>query len=99
MSDAVGKLNGGYDLGPLPRFEPEPASRLSFEGVSRALSQVGSVAMKASAGQVIPTDTLDGLINTQVEIQMLMLETSLRSNVEKARHDMEMAPVRNIRVS
>ena len=99
MSDGIGKLSNDYDLGPTPRFQPEPASSFSFDTVANALVRVGKSVVGNSVDPLGFKGTLDGLIEQQIEVQKLMLETSLRSNLEKARHDMEMAPVRNIRVS
>lgn len=99
MADAIGKLQGDYDLGPLPRFQPEPATSVGFEAVANALLNAGKSALGNSIDPLGFRGSLNGLIDQQIEVQKLMLETSLRSNLEKARHDMEMAPVRNIRVS
>ena len=99
MSDEIGKLGTGFDLGPMPRFEPEPASSISFTKVINGLVNVARGAAGTATDPLGFKGTLDDLVGQQIEVQKLMLETSLKSNLEKARHDMEMAPVRNIRVS
>lgn len=77
------------------RFIPEPASRVGIDFRS-ALSAASSVV----SGGTFPG--IDGdyaeLLNKQIEMQQQMQLVTMQSNIEKSRHETQMAPVRNIRV-
>jgi hypothetical protein len=79
----------------LGRFIPEPRN-----GVAAPFkSMLSSVATSVAGGTVFPgveagyTD----LLNQQMEMQQQMQLVSLYSNIEKSRHETQMAAVRNIR--
>ena len=79
----------------LGRFIPEPQN-----GVTAPFkAMLSSVANSVSGGTVFPG--VDGdytnLLNTQIEMQQQMQLVSLYSNIEKSRHETQMAAVRNIR--
>ena len=75
------------------RFIPEPQSRVAnlFSGVMRAVA--GTVVPGASG---INPEYQD-LISKQIEVQEQMQLVSLVSNVEKSKHETQMAAVRNLR--
>ena len=100
MSNEINGIRPSSSFGSLPRFHAEPKSQFNF---ASALSQAARFATGALGGTgldlVSQQATLNELVEKQMAVQQMMLEVSFRSNVEKAKHDMEMAPVRNIRVS
>lgn len=79
----------------LGRFIPEPQSTLTapFKAV------LGSVASSLSGGSVFPgvQSEYADLLNKQIEMQQQMQMVSMFSNIEKSRHETQMAAVRNIR--
>lgn len=84
---------------PMLRYAPEPRS--SFGNWAQvAGSTLGSVAGTAAStglGFGIGTD-LPALLNQQLQIQQEMQVVSMKSNVMRSQHEMEMAPIRNMRV-
>lgn len=78
----------------LDRFQPEPkvGAKSFFNVAQNVLGAVAGTALDAA----IPGD-ISGLIDKQMEMQMMMLQTSMISNVSKTQHEASMAPVRNIR--
>lgn len=82
---------------PLLRFSPQPETRVDFQSL---LSAVGSLA--SSVLDVPSAGGLDSdyqlLLREQLEVQRQMFLMSLYSNLEKSRHETQMAAVRNIRV-
>ena len=79
----------------LGRFIPEPASSV----VAPFKAMLSSVATSLSGGSVFPgVDTqYSDLLNKQLEMQQQMQLVSMFSNIEKSRHETQMAAVRNIR--
>lgn len=84
-----------YTASGLARFLPEPRSAIAsaFRGVVRgveaALSEPGSEgALNAEYAD---------LINRQIAVQEQMQLVSMESNIEKSRHETQMAAIRNIR--
>ena len=73
------------------RYLPEPLSR----GVDFLTSLARSGRLDTSA---IPGDTQE-LINRQIELQQEMLQVTLFTNLERTRHETQMAPARNIRLT
>lgn len=92
---AVAQAGAQIVSGGLGRFIPEPRNSLglSFKSV------LGTVASVASGAAVFPG--VDGeyttLLTQQLEVQKQMQLVTLYSNVEKSRHETQMAAVRNIR--
>jgi len=41
---------------------------------------------------------LEDLLNQQMQIQLLMQHVSMQSNILRSQHEMEMAPIRNMRL-
>lgn len=79
----------------LGRFIPEPKN-----GVAAPFkAMLSSVATSVSGSTVFPgVDTqYADLLNKQMEMQQQMQLVSMFSNIEKSRHETQMAAVRNIR--
>lgn len=76
------------------RFVPAPKTGSTFDGILNIIGGVAN-AMVQNAG--IGGD-YQGLIAMQLEAQRQMMLVSMVSNVEKSKHETQMAPVRNIRV-
>lgn len=78
----------------LDRIQPEPkVGSSSFLKVAQnVLGAVAGTAVDAA----IPGD-INALLEKQMAMQMMMLQTSMISNVSKTQHEASMAPVRNIR--
>jgi hypothetical protein len=75
------------------RFAPQPRNSLDFAGnVGKAFSAVASTAAGV-VGLGGMTD-IPGLLNKQMEIQVIMQLVSMESNISRT----EMAPIRNMRV-
>ena len=101
MGNSITNLNGISALtsagSSLLRFIPEPRNRAGavfrglLDGVSGTLSGLG-----ADVG-ALPGDLI-GLLDKQIEVQMQMQTVSLVSNIEKSKHETEMAAIRNMRV-
>lgn len=96
----VRAASGGAQLavGNLARFIPEPKSNLGA-AFGTALSAVGSLMTKSGSSIVGIDPTYADLINTQIEVQQQMQLVSMYSNIEKSKHETEMAAIRNIRAS
>lgn len=79
----------------LGRFIPEPQSAL----VAPFKAVLGTVASSFSGGSVFPgvQSEYADLLNKQIEMQQQMQLVSMFSNIEKSRHETQMAAVRNIR--
>lgn len=61
------------------------------------------MASTASTLVGIGSSVIDGagitnLLNQQIQIQQVMQTVSMISNVERSKHEIEMAPIRNMRV-
>ena len=84
---------------PLGEFQPEPetSARIDFTGL---LKMAGGLVNTATGGEVPGLDApYQELINKQIEVQQQMMLMSMSSNIEKSRHETQMAAVRNIRTS
>ena len=95
IGDVTGSIGAGAGL--LSRFMPEPRSRggLSFGGV---LKSVGSAIGSAAGGLDGINPVFVDLINKQIQTQFEMQIVSFESNIEKSKHETQMAAIRNIRV-
>ena len=92
---AVGGLLAGQIV---DRFIPEPKTTagISFRG---ALSTVGSLAKSFMPAGLSGIDSpFSDLISQQMYWQTQMQLVSLYSNVEKSKHETQMAAIRNVRV-
>ena len=83
--------------GSLTRFSPEPKSSLPFS-FSSILSGVGSLLSKAGGAFPGLGSNYSDLIQLQMHVQEQMMLMSTYSNIEKSKHETQMAAVRNIRV-
>ncbi len=81
------------------RYAPEPRNALG-QWATAATSAVRQVASAAFGGGVIPDPTTDlaALLQQQIQIQLEMQLWTARSNIARSEHEIQMAPVRNMRV-
>ena len=95
IGDVSGNIGAGVDL--LSRFLPEPRSRggINFGGV---LKSVGSAIGSMAPGLDGINPVFIELINKQIQTQYEMQVVSFESNIEKSKHETQMAAIRNIRV-
>jgi hypothetical protein len=83
------------------RFAPQPRGS---SGLSAAAEKVFSVAASAASAAasgftgVGGLTDIPGLLNKQMEIQLIMQLVSMESNISRSKHETEMAPIRNMRV-
>lgn len=95
IGDITGSLGAGANL--LNQFIPEPRSRsgVSFGGVLKSVgSAIGSMAPGLDGINPVFVELINKQIQTQYEMQIVSFE----SNIEKSKHETQMAAVRNIRV-
>ena len=91
-------VNGAYiETGGLGRFIPEPASRAG-EAFRSVLSGVASMAGRAMSALPSAEGDYGQLLALQIQMQQEMQRVSMESNIEKSRHETQMAAIRNIRV-
>lgn len=84
---------------PLGEFQPEPqtSARLDFTALLKA---AGGIVNTATGAEVPGLDApYQDLLNKQIEVQQQMMLMSMSSNIEKSKHETQMAAVRNIRTS
>ena len=99
----IKKLTESLNLGTtietngLTRFAPEPQNGLATT-FNKVLSGVSSVAGGVVGGITGINPEYMDLINKQIEVQVQMQLVSFHSNIEKSRHETQMAAVRNVRV-
>ena len=88
------------------RFIPEPQTSSGFgpfQDVMRGLAGAAS-AISSNAGSAISAiapemnGQFQDLISVQLDAQKQMMLVSMVSNIEKSKHETQMAAVRNIRV-
>jgi len=97
IGDVSTKLGAYIETGALGRFIPEPRSRAGqiFRSV---LNGVSSMFGRAAGGIAGIDPGYQELLNRQIEAQQQMQLVSLESNIEKSKHETQMAAIRNIRV-
>jgi hypothetical protein len=78
----------------LTRALPEPRPSMVTLGADMLNSGMDAVGGVMAGG----ASELTELLNVQLQIQREMQVVSMTSNVLKSQHEMEMAPVRNMRV-
>ena len=82
----------------LSRFLPN-----NVGGTLRQVVGVGGDIIRTLLPKSATSASIDpayqAIIEQQMELQRQMLLVSMHSNLEKTKHDIQMAPVRNIRVS
>ena len=93
---------GGYGISAnnstLLRVAPEP--RNSLGSWMQSVASAGlSVASSAVPGlSAVGGSEMQDLLNMQIQVQREMQIVSMFSNVERSKHETEMAPIRNMRV-
>lgn len=104
MSNTISSssLGGGVSaanvLARVQSLSPEPKSRLRnvfnsvLRGVTQSVAEVG--------GNTISIDPqYAALIERQIDVQEQMQAVSMTSNIEKSKHESQMAAIRNVRAS
>lgn len=81
----------------LPNFVPTPNGSSLRQVLNAGGEFVKALLPKSSVPSVDPS--YQAIIEKQMELQRQMLLVSMHSNLEKTKHDIQMAPVRNIRVA
>lgn len=81
------------------RYAPEPRSTVG-KLFQAATTTVANVATAALTGNPMLDSAADfqQLIQTQIQVQRDMQLYTMISNLERSKHETEMAPVRNMRV-
>ncbi len=80
---------------PLLRFAPQPSTTLDFQSLLSAVGSVAASVIGSSASGLGSDYQL--LLQEQLEVQRQMFLMSFYSNIEKSKHETQMAAVRNIR--
>ena len=81
------------------QYLPEPA-RTGVGLFQDAINTVANAGQNALSGSDLSSaGSFASLIETQIEIQKELQAATMVSNVEKSKHEANMAPIRNIRVS
>ena len=100
MSNAI--VNGALNsINPFPEFAAEPKSSLgrNFKSLVSSLGISGGLGTQLTSALSGLDPQSATLIAEQVRQEQQMQTVSLISNVDHAKHEMAMAPIRNIRVS
>jgi hypothetical protein len=98
VSSSNGNLGVSVNASTLFRAAPEPRNSLGSAVKSLAATGAGVV------GDILPGVNpflgtgLEDMLNQQMQIQLLMQDVSMRSNILRSQHEMEMAPIRNMRL-
>ena len=82
------------------RSAPEPRSSLGSwaQTAGSAIASTATSLTGIGAGLLSGGGDVTSLLNQQIQIQQVMQTVSMISNVERSRHETEMAPIRNMRV-
>ena len=95
MSEVTSASATGFNSSiSMQRFQPEPKSNLGLNFGTVLNSVVGAASSTLSG--VDPGYV--ALMNKQIETQQQMQLVTMESNVEKSKHETQMAAIRNIRV-
>ena len=99
-SASDGSLGVTVGDSPLMRSAPEPRSSLGSWGqaAGSAIASTATSLTGIGSGLVLGGGDITSLLNQQIQIQQVMQTVSMVSNVERSRHETEMAPIRNMRV-
>lgn len=81
----------------LGRMAPEPQSRLGFSFGNVLKSAASNLIGVGTEALGVNSDSA-ALLQMQIEAQREMQNVSMLSNVEKSKHETQMAAIRNIRV-
>jgi hypothetical protein len=96
MSVSASNIIGAFSPpSQLTRIAPEPQSNLGT--VFGGFSSIASSLMGSTAEALVGAD-YSALIGAQLQAQKEMQVVSMVSNVEKSKHETQMAAIRNIRV-
>ncbi len=98
ISSSNGNLGMSVNASSLFRTAPEPRNSLGSAVKSLAASGADLVGGVVPGLDPFLGTGLDSLINQQIQIQLLMQQVSMVSNIARSQHEMEMAPVRNMRL-
>jgi hypothetical protein len=95
-----GSLGVSVGDSPLMRSAPEPRSSLGTWGqaAGSVLASTATTLTGVGSGLFSGGTDITSLLNKQIEIQQVMQVVSMASNVERSKHETEMAPIRNMRV-
>lgn len=103
MGNDINKFDGAYlASGGLSRFIPEPKSRLGLDFGS-VIKGVGSLVGSVTGGTLgvgaggIPSET-QALLDTQYQLQLQLQNVTMVSNTLRTEHEMEMTPLRNLKL-
>ena len=77
-------------------FIPKPRSTLS--NIGRVLKGVGETISKGASTIIGLDPSYQALLEKQIEVQQQMQQVSMYSNIEKSKHETQMAAIRNVRV-
>lgn len=91
----ISNIGAHISSGGLARFIPEPRSNLSFQSVLQGVGSLLSGGVSSIAGL---DSNYQELLLLQMQTQQEMQTVSMISNIEKSKHETQMAAVRNIRV-
>lgn len=81
----------------LALIAPEPRSRLG-DSFGNVLKAAASSLVESGSGILGVGSEYSGLLQMQIEAQRELQLVSMISNVEKSKHETQMAAIRNIRV-
>ena len=81
----------------LGRIAPEPQNNLGLS-FGNILKSTASTLLEGGASALGISSDSATLLNMQIEAQREMQNVSMLSNVEKSKHETQMAAIRNIRV-
>lgn len=91
----ISSIGAYLGSGGLARFIPEPRSNLSFKSV---MQSIGGMLTGGVANMAGLDNNYQELLLLQMQSQQEMQTVSMISNIEKSKHETQMAAVRNIRV-
>ncbi len=105
ISSALGGVGGSVDIN-IPgtivdsngfgRFIPEPKTSASVN--FRTVLSGAAALIRGGIGAATGVEPLyQDLLDKQIEIQLQMQLVTLESNIEKSRHETQMAAIRNVR--
>ncbi len=85
----------------LVRQPPEPRNSAGQWGqvlASTLSSATGTVLGATTGGALGSASQFADLLDQQTQIQLIMQTVTMQSNISKSEHEIEMAPIRNMRV-
>lgn len=107
VGGSVGGIGGsvGFDVpgtivdsNGLGRFIPEPKTSASVS--FRTVLSGAAALIKGGVGAATGVEPLyQSLLDKQIEMQLQMQLVTLESNIEKSRHETQMAAIRNVRTN